>query len=277
MKHDAANSTDWILDGHGHAFPDAIAAHAVRTLTAEAKWQPVRAWHDGTVSGLLASMDRAGIRRTLLCSIATRPGQVAKITDWSAAVACDRIIPFASIHPDFAQPEAEVERIAALGLKGLKFHPQYQDCPADDPRVVRIVKAAARHHLAVVFHAGYDLAFDKSDIASPQRIGNLFQAVPDLRLLACHLGGWEDWEESLRHLVGRPIYLETSYCLEQCPPDTLHRIVERHPAEYLLFGTDTPWAEPSAELARFKALPLGGKALRQALWENGCRFAGIKS
>ena len=270
-------STDRILDGHSHAFPDAIAAQAIGALTEEAKWQPVRAWHDGTVKGLLDSMDRAGVRRTLLCSIATRPGQVTKITDWSAAVASERIVAFASIHPDFAQPEAEVARIASLRLAGLKFHPQYQDCPADAPRIVRIVRAAARHNLAVVFHAGYDLAFAKTDIASPKRIRNLFEAVPGVRLLACHLGGWEDWEESLRHIVGQPIYLETSYCLEQCPPDTLHRILDKHPPEYLMFGTDSPWAEQAAELERFRKLPLSQEAMGRALWENGCRFAGIRA
>ncbi len=277
MSPDIMNSTALILDGHTHAFPDAIAARAVQTLTAEAKWQAVRPWHDGTVTGLLASMDRAGIRRTLMCSIATRPGQVTKITDWSAAVASDRVVPFASIHPDYERPEAEVERIASLGLAGLKFHPQYQDCPADDPRVVRIARAAARHGLAMAFHAGYDLAFAKSDIASPQRIRNLFEAVPGLRLQACHLGGWQDWEESLRHIVGQPIYLETSFCLGQCPPDMLRRIIEQHPPEWLMFGTDAPWADELAELALFQALPLGREAMRQALWENGCRFAGIRA
>jgi len=276
MTPDANNSTDLILDGHAHAFPDAIAARAVQTLAAGAKWHAVQPWHDGTVKGLLASMDRAGIRRTLLCSIATRPGQVTKITDWSAAIASDRVAPFASIHPDYEQPEAEVERIASLGLAGLKFHPQYQECPADDPRVIRIARAAARHGLAMAFHAGYDLAFAKSDIASPQRIRNLFEAVPGLRLQACHLGGWQDWEESLRHIVGQPIYLETSFCLGQCPPDLLRRIIERHPPELLMFGTDAPWADQSAELALFQALPLARAAMRQALWENGCRFAGIR-
>jgi predicted TIM-barrel fold metal-dependent hydrolase len=266
---------DLIFDAHSHAFPDAIAARAIQTLMAEAKWHPVQSWHDGTVGGLLASMDQAGIHQTIMCSIATRPTQVTKITDWSVAIATERVIPFASIHPDFPEPEAEVERIASLGLRGIKFHPQYQNCPADDPRVLRIARAAAKHNLAVAFHAGYDLAFDRTDIASPRRLRRLFDAVPDLRLLACHLGGWEDWDESLRHLVGRPIYLETSFCLGHCPPDTLRRILDRHSPEFFLFGTDAPWANQTADLAAFKALPLDPTALRQALCDNGRRFVGL--
>ncbi len=264
-----------ILDGHSHAFPDEIAARAIETLTAGAHWFPVKAWHDGSVRGLLQRMDEAGIHRTLMCSIATRPGQVGKITDWSARVKSDRVIPYASIHPDYDQPEAEVERIASLGLPGLKFHPQYMNCPADDPRVLRIARACAKAGLGMVFHAGYDLAFEKSDIASPRRIRNLHEAVPDLRLLACHLGGWEDWQESLVHVIGRDIYIETSFCLGQCDMDTLRRIIDLHSPDRLMFGTDSPWASPAADLAMFRALPLSPKAMAMALWDNGNRFAGI--
>ncbi|MGA2502214.1 MAG: amidohydrolase family protein [Tepidisphaeraceae bacterium] len=266
-----------VLDGHSHAFPDEIAARAIETLTHGAQWFPVKAWHDGSVRGLLERMDEAGIRRSLMCSIATRPGQVRKITDWSAKVKSGRVIPFASIHPDFDEPEAEVERIASLGLPGLKFHPQYMNCPADDPRVIRIARAAAKAGLAMVFHAGFDLAFAKSDIASPRRIRNLHEAVPELRLLACHLGGWECWEESLAEVVGRPIYLETSFCLGQCDMDTLRRIIDKHSPDMLMFGSDSPWANPAADLAIFKELPLSPQAMTKALWENGNRFAGIAS
>jgi hypothetical protein len=88
-----------VLDSHAHAFPDRIAAGAIEVLTAEALWMPVQAHHDGTVAGLLGCMDDAGIDRVILCSVATRPAQVPKITDWSASIAGERVIPFASIHP----------------------------------------------------------------------------------------------------------------------------------------------------------------------------------
>ena len=96
-----------ILDCHTHAFPDNIAAGAIKALSAEPVWMPVHAYHEGTVRALLASMDSAGIDRAILCSVATKPAQVRKITDWSASIASDRIIPFASIHPDFDAPEQE--------------------------------------------------------------------------------------------------------------------------------------------------------------------------
>jgi uncharacterized protein len=264
------------FDVHTHAFPDKVAATAIPKLEGAGLWLNAKATFDGTVRGLLASMDRAGIGRAIVHSVATRPEQVLKITDWSVSIASDRIIPFASIHPEFADPEAEVERLAAAGLRGLKFHPYYMECPADDPRVIRIARAAARAGLAMLFHAGYDLAYEKTDIAGPARIRRLHEAVPDLRLVAAHLGGWECWDQVLEHLAGAPVYLEPSYTLGRIDPAMLNAILARHPKEFLLFGTDAPWTDQREELAKFQALPLPADVIRRALWDNALRFVGLE-
>ncbi len=270
-------SSRLVFDAHSHAFPDQIAAGAVKALSSETIWEPVCAHHDGTVRGLLAGMDAAGVHRTILCSVATKPTQVRKITDWSASIMSDRIFPFASIHPDYDQPEAEIRRIASLGLKGLKVHPQYMRCPLDDERFLRIARAAARSGLALVTHSGYDVSFPADDLASPRRIRALHDAVPDLRLMACHMGGWKQWEQALECLAGQPIYMETSFALDgQCPPDLLHRLLDRHGADFLLFGTDSPWLDQTRQLSLFEQLPLSDDAKRRCLWDNACRFLGIE-
>jgi hypothetical protein len=264
-----------VFDVHTHAFPDKLAASAIPKLEAGALWFPCRAYYDGTVGGLVASMDRAGIRRAIVASIATRPEQVPKITDWSASVASDRVVPFASIHPDYAQPEAEVERIAAAGLRGIKFHPYYAECPVDDPRVIRIARAAAAAGLAMLFHAGYDLAYEKDECASPRRVRRLHEAVPDLRMVAAHTGGWERWQEVYETLVGLPIYLETSFTLGRCPEELLLKILAKHPPEYLLFGTDGPWTDQREELRKFLALAIDEGLKRRILWENALRLVKL--
>ena len=264
-----------IFDVHTHAFPDKVAASAIPKLAAGAVWFKVTASHDGTVGGLLASMDRAGIRKAVICSIATRPEQVPKITDWSASIASERIVPFASIHPDYPEPEAEIERIVRAGLRGLKFHPHYMKCPLDDPRAVRIARAAAAAGLAMAFHTGYDLAFAKDDLAGPERVLRLHEAVPTLRLMAAHCGGWERWPEVLRVLAGRPIYIETSFSLGRCPPDVFMEILERHAPGHLLFGTDSPWTAQEDEVRKFLALPIAEDLRRRILWDNAHRFVGL--
>ncbi len=264
-----------IVDAHTHAFPDALAPSAVPKLEAGGRWEPVRAHYDGTVGGLLASMDRAGIDRAIVVPVATKPEQTPKIARWSASVASDRLVPFASVHPDCPDVEAEVARAGEAGLRGLKFHPHYMDCALDDPRVVRIARAAAEAGLAMLTHAGHDVAFEADDRASPERVRRLHEAVPELRLTAAHLGGWQRWDEVLEHLAGLPVYLETSYSLGRCPPAVLEKVLDAHPREYLMFGTDGPWTDQETELAKFLALPLDEEARRLALWENPHRFVGL--
>jgi predicted TIM-barrel fold metal-dependent hydrolase len=257
-----------IIDAHAHAFPDGIADHAMQSLCSQGKWQDIRNYHDGTLAGLLASMDRAGIQRAILCSVATKPSQVDKITQWSIAVASDRIVPFASIHPDYDEPEAAIERVAAAGLRGLKFHPQYMSCAFDDPRCLRIARAAAAARLVFTVHGGYHPAFDKHDEGSPARLRRLHDAVPDLRIVACHMGGMDDWQGVLDHLVGSDVYLETSFGPSWCPRDVFETMLARHDPRRIVFGTDSPWQDQARELADFRSLSLSPEAFALALGGN---------
>jgi predicted TIM-barrel fold metal-dependent hydrolase len=266
-----------IIDAHAHAFPDGIAPHATKTLCGQGRWHAMHNHHDGTLAGLLASMDAAGIGRAVICSVATKPSQVEKITDWSVAIASDRILPFASIHPDFADPEREIERIARHGLRGLKFHPQYMDCALDDPRCLRLARAAAKAGLVFTLHGGYHPAFEKVDVGSPVRLRRLHDAVPDLRIVACHLGGLGDWQGVLEFVVGTDIYLETSFAPSWCPRDVWEVLIARHSPERIVFGTDSPWQNQTQELADFRALPFSPHGLDLALSINAARLLGLRN
>ena len=247
----------------------------MRSMHSQGRWQEIRSHHDGTVAGLLGAMDAAGIARAVLCPVATKPTQVVKITDWAASVASHRIIPFASIHPAFAEPEREIERAVGLGLRGLKFHPQYMDCAVDDPRCLRIARAAARAGLPMAFHGGFHPAFDKHDEGSPRRLRRLHDSVPNLRIIACHMGGMEDWQGVIDHLAGSEVYLETSFATTSCPRDVMEKILARHDPRRILFGTDSPWTSAAEELAHFRRLPLSPEAFELALATNAARLLAI--
>src|SRR5512139_3762948 len=101
-----------VVDVHTHAFPDALAARAVAHLERRAN---VRAALDGTAGALAASMDRAGIALSVVCSVATGPAQFEPILRWCAAIASPRLVPFPSVHPGARDPVDEVRRVAAAG------------------------------------------------------------------------------------------------------------------------------------------------------------------
>ena len=151
-----------IIDFHAHAFPDQIAATAVPALAAKGKVIPCL---DGTIDSLISSMDKAGIDKSVLCSIATRPGQFDSILAWSKMIRSERIVPFPSFHPE--NPDA-LEKIALLkdeGFKGIKLHPYYQDFIVDEERMLPFYEKISEEGLILVMHTGYDIGFPRDDIA----------------------------------------------------------------------------------------------------------------
>jgi len=242
-----------VIDIHTHAFPDFLAAHAISRLEGHAR---VKAHLDGTVAALIESMDRTGISRSVVCSIATEPRQFAAILKWSLGIAGPRLVPFPSVHPGSATAVEEVGRVAAAGFLGIKLHPEYQDFYADDPRLADFYRAVHAAGLIILFHAGYDIGFPESERSAPGRILQVVRSFPGLRAIASHLGGFRQWEEVAADLLGSDLYLDTSYTLGHIPPDLFLSIVEGHHADRILFGSDSPWADQGEALREFRALGL---------------------
>lgn len=261
-----------VIDFHAHAFPDALAECAVPRLAREAN---VAARADGKVATLLRSMDAAGIERAVICSIATRPAQFDKILEWSRAVASDRLIPLPSVHPAAPDVTAQVRRIADAGFRGLKLHPYYQEFALDEPRLDPLYETAAARGLLLVAHTGFDIAYPRVRCADPARIARVVARHPALKLITTHLGGWEDWDEVERHLLGRPVYMETSFSTAYLGAEKTAALLRRHPADYLLFGTDTPWADQAEELERVRGLALPPDRMAQLLGGNAARLLGL--
>lgn len=261
-----------ITDFHTHAFPDTLAPHAIRTL--EAETHEVKARLDGTLGALVGSMDRAGIARSVVCSIATKPEQFPRILEWSASIASPRIAPFPSVHPDDPLALERIDAIAGAGFKGVKLHPYYQRFNVDEERLMPLYRRMAERGLILVCHSGFDIAFPRLLRATPRQTLRVAEAVPELTLVATHLGAWEDWDDVERFLLGRPLFLEISFSLEMLPPERARSLLLRHPPEFLLFGTDSPWQDQSEALARLRGLRLD-PALEGALLEgNAARLLG---
>jgi uncharacterized protein len=259
-----------VTDFHTHAFPDTLAERAIRTL--EGQSAEVKATHDGRVSSLLESMDRAGIARSVVCSIATRPEQFEPILRWSRGIRSERIIPLPSIHPLDPDPVTRVREVHRAGFPGVKLHPYYQDFVLDDPSMFPLYQELATRGMLLVFHSGFDIAFPWVRRCDPRRSGNLLREFPTLRLVATHMGGWMDWDEVRRHLLGREIFLEISFAMRLLPADEVRSMILGHPREFLLFGTDSPWQDQGEEMHRLRELHLGQDCEEAILSRNAERL-----
>ena len=243
------------IDFHTHAFPDQIAATAIPALEKKGN---VKAYLNGTVTDLLKSMDQAGIEQSVVCSIATRPEQFQPILDWSQSIRSQRIVPLPSVHPTDPDRFDHLQQIKDQGFVGLKLHPYYQDFFLDDPELLEFYAKIQELDLMVVMHTGYDIGYPRIRRANPKRILNLLQMVPGLRLITTHLGGWDEWADVRELLTGLPIYMEISFALDFLDQIRLRDLIENHPPEYILFGTDSPWADQATTLKMLAKLGLSG-------------------
>ncbi len=257
------------IDFHTHAFPDELAARAMRVLEKEGG---IDAHLDGRVSTLLSSMDRCGIEKSVVCSIATKPAQYDSIIAWSKKIMSDRILPFPSLHPDDPDYADRIRRIKEEGFKGIKFHPYYQDFVVDDERLFPLYEEITASGLIVLMHTGFDFAFDRERIADPQRILNVVNRFPGLKIVTSHLGAWDDWDEVERLLAGKSIYMEISFALDLLEKERAREIILKHPKDRILFGTDSPWTGQEATLSLFLNLRLGQEIEQLVLRDNAERL-----
>ncbi|WP_353683292.1 amidohydrolase family protein [Thermodesulfovibrio sp. 3907-1M] len=254
-----------IIDFHTHAFPDEIAERAIKKL--EEKSQ-VKACLNGTLDGLLRSMDKNGVTKSVLCNIATRPEQFNSIFKWSDKIRSERIIPLPSVHPEDKEIKEHIKLIKKEGFYGIKMHPFYQDFAIDDERVYPIYEALIENDLLIVMHCGYDIAFPEWDIASAERIMNVINRFPELKFIATHLGAWKQWDDVERLMIGKPVYLEISFAFGWMPDEKIKELIIKHPSDYILFGTDSPWADQGKEIENLKKLGLAQEILEKIFHLN---------
>ena len=167
-------------------------------------------------------------------------------------------------------PADVVRKAAALGLRGIKLHPEYQGFFVDDPACAAVVRKASALGLWVVFHAGADIGMPPPIHCTPERVIRLRQDAPDAKILLAHLGGYRVWEEVLAAMPAMGAAIDTSFCIAG-HPERCAAGVSR-----VFFGTASPWEDQAASLdatRRFLAASgfsreetaaiLGGNAARE--------------
>ncbi|GAB5046432.1 amidohydrolase family protein [Thermodesulfovibrio sp. TK110] len=254
-----------IIDFHTHAFPEEIAERAIKKLEENSQ---VKACLSGTLDDLLRSMDKNGVTKSVLCNIATRPEQFNSILKWSDKIRSDRIIPLPSVHPEDKEIKEHVKLIKKEGFYGIKMHPFYQNFAIDDEKVYTLYEALIENDLLIVMHCGYDIAFPEWDIASSERIMNLINRFPELKFIATHFGAWKQWDDVERLMIGKPIYMEISFCFGWMPDEKIKELILKHPSDYILFGTDSPWADQGKEIENLQKLGLAQEILEKIFHLN---------
>ena len=240
-----------VIDFHTHIFPDALAARAIGGLE------------------LLASMKRAGVDYSLNLPIASRPKQVESINSFAISVnGRDGLFSLGGIHPLYENYREELKRIRAAGLIGVKLHPDFQGLFIDDEPMVELMEACRDLGLLVLVHGGMDVSFPHCHHCTPERIARILPRLEGLTLVLAHLGGYNYLDDVERLLVGKDLYLDTSFTLGRFGREQILRIIRNHRPDRLLFGTDSPWDDQQSAVSAVKDLPIDASLKDKILYEN---------
>ena len=244
-----------IIDFHTHIFPEKIAARTLDFLKDICQTEPDT---DGTAKDLIRSAKEAGVDLSVSLPAVTKPSQVDSINRFACEFQEGPILSFGGIHPECENYKVILKGIRDAGLKGIKLHPDYQDTYFNDIRYKRIVSCASELGLIVSVHAGLDPKCPEDIHCTPKMALEVIREVQPEKLVLAHL-----------------VYLDTAVVLGVVPEEQLVRIVRKHGADKILFGTDSPWAGQKEFVRYLSECSLSEQEKKMIFAENACRLLDI--
>lgn len=255
-----------LIDTHVHIFPDKIAREALEKLGSDVATPPST---DGTFFGTLKKMKEWNVDEFWVQSVATNAKQVKNVNDFAISLKSDKVFVLGSVFPhDIENSIEELKRLKSLGIKGVKLHPEYQKFDAADEKVFLIYEFLEKNNMLCYFHAGKDLAFMQSHLASPRSFKIVLDTFPKMKAVFAHLGGWSDWDAVIEFIAGSNAYLDTAFIADYITDSQLKKIFSMHPIDRILFATDAPWSTPQIQLDFIRNLKLNDYEMEKICFKN---------
>ena len=231
-------------------------------------------------------LDELGIERAGLINYVSPDviGFPADVNDWIARYCSaepKRLLAFGSVHPKYADDAgAEVDRLAKIGIRGLKIHPSHQLIAPNAYRdglgsQAAIYERAQANAIPVMIHTGTSIFPGARNIyAQPMLADDVAIDFPNLVIILAH-GGRPLWMNEAFFLVRRHpnMYIDISGIPPQKLMESFPRLEEI--ADKVLWGTD--WPGPGVpgirgNIETFRGLPLSAAAKQKILYDNAARL-----
>jgi predicted TIM-barrel fold metal-dependent hydrolase len=264
-----------IIDAHAHIYPQKIAERAVDGIGDMYNYGAM--YGKGTAEHLIGCTADTPITHFLVHSVATTARSVPHINDFLAQEQRDysQFVAFGTMHQDFADKEAEVNRALSLGLHGFKLHPDTQRVNMDDPRLMEFYEIIAGRAPLVVHTGDY-----RYDYSSPKRLLHILKTFPDLVVDAAHMGGWSQFDRGydtlhdIAHASDR-VFVDASSTVHFTGTRHLRELIDMWGADRVMFGSDYPMWNPGGELEQLRACGLSEDDWEKITWHNAERFTGV--
>jgi predicted TIM-barrel fold metal-dependent hydrolase len=265
---------------------------------------PTPDWLDGSMGGYLEAAEayfRSRVERQSLDELAGKYralDAMAVLLAWDAETATgrprvpnltvaaavgehpDAFTGIGSVDPHKESAVDEVAEIAALGLRGVKFHPSLQAFAPDDEKFWPVFAACESHGLLALFHTGTSGIGARQpggqgiriDYAHPLKLDAVAAAFPALTVVAAHFG-WP-WHIDLLAMALHKtnVYIDISGWSPGRIPAEVTRELKGRLAGQFVWGSDFPFIAPERCLGELEELGLGSPVL---LHDNAARILGL--
>lgn len=275
-----------VIDVHGHGFKDPAGLQALATRYS------IPLYGRGTAQEAAETMAENGIRWRVLKNLAAKPGSVKKANDFAIEVAREhaKLLPTGTIHLNYPENEAEVERLAEAGVRGIAFDSTWQGFDVCNQGLREVYKKVSQYRMFIIAHCGIDpIGAYPNRITWTEHMLSLKEMVPDSPVIATHLGAFGRFERA-REYQGADILLDIAFIREaingrvaSAPPraediaDSIYLLGE----DRLVCGFDYPWADPGANLAYWEPFFSDTTRFSSEAWvkishQNAARALGIQ-
>jgi predicted TIM-barrel fold metal-dependent hydrolase len=178
----------------------------------------------------------------------------------------DVLIPFGSVDP--WQGRRAVHRVHELvreyGVKGFKFHPQFQEFFPDDRAAYPLYEVIAEHSLPSLFHTGHSGMGTgmpggggiRLKYGNPMHVDDVAVDFPTMPIILAH-PSWPWQDEALSIALHKPqVYIDLSGWSPKYFPQQLVHYANTQLKRKVLFGTDYPLITPERWLADFAEIDI---------------------
>jgi uncharacterized protein len=266
---------EW-LDTSMHGYVEAAEAYFRSPVARKSFEQIAREYEDLNVLGVLLGWDAE--------TATLRPRLPNDLIAQACRTYPRAFIGFGSVDPHKGQQAVEeVERIAELGLKGVKLHPSLQAFAPEDERHWPLYEKCVQLGLIMLVHTGTSGIGAgqpggqgiRLDYAQPLRLDPVAAAFPQLQIVAAHFGYPWHLELLAMALHKTNIWVDISgWAPRYIPPEIVGEMRGRLQDRFL-FGSDYPFIQPQRCLEELADLGLPDAVLEKILLGNARHLLGL--
>jgi predicted TIM-barrel fold metal-dependent hydrolase len=249
------------------------------------RW-PFRALQHNTAPELVALMDRKRIDKAIVSSLDAilykncQVGNEQLATEVAAYP--DRLIPFATVNPTYADWRTDVIRCQEdLGMCGLRVFPSYHGYALEDESCAELMEVAAERGLPVAIPLRMEDRrqqhwMDTAPDLTPKAVGELVGRFPAVRFMILNgIGTATDWAtlQGARAIVD--ISRLTNLRMRPGPHDSsIPGLIAALGVEKLAFGTGIPIKYPEPAFLKVEILDATREIKERIYWQNAAEMLG---